>query len=432
MIGVSSRGTLGMPELIAMGVGGMIGGGMFSIMGVAVGVSGHAAPLAFLVGSVISFFGAYCYIKLSLKYRNDGASFTYLERAFPKRLEIAGIAGWAVVVGYIGALALVSLTFGAYAAHLFGMSGSLTAQRLLSIGVLLLFMILNVAGTATMGRVEDFIVYLKIVLLLVLITVGFYTLDTHAFSPLVNKGVPSIFFGGAVIFIAYAGFQFITNAIMETHDPERNIPWSIYISIAIVSIIYVAIAAISVGNLTPEALQGAKEYALAVVAQPILGRAGVILVDIAAILATSSAINATLFGSSRLAAEMATESLAPSVFSFHTHKSSSPIIGIAVITFLGAVFTTFSGLEAIASFSSLTFLLVLIGVAIACYRLRQEVGASVAPIIIGLVLMILVAIALAWNMATTNPMSLVLTAGIYIVVAIAHFVFDRVRESRKR
>jgi amino acid transporter len=178
-------------------------------------------------------------------------------------------------------------------------------------------------------------------------------------------------------------------------------------------------------------LQGAKEYALAVVAKPVLGRIGVILVDVAAILATSSAINATLFGSSRLASEMATESLAPSVFSFHTRKSSSPVVGIIVITVLGAIFTSFSGLEAIASFSSMTFLLVLIGVAIACYRLRREISANGTPIIIGLVLMILVAIALGWNMATTSPMSLILTVGIYIAVAVAHFVFNRVRESKR-
>jgi len=429
--GTDSKGYLGLPELVAIGVGGMIGGGMFSIMGIAVGMSGHAAPLSFLLGSVISFFGAYCYIKLALKYRDDGASFTYLERAFPDKPVIAGIAGWTVVVGYIGTLALVSLTFGAYSAHLFGLSDSILAQRLLSLGVLALFMILNIAGTATMGRVEDIIVYLKLLLLLVLIGVGFFTMNQNSILPLINKGVPSIFFGGAIIFIAYAGFQFITNAIMETRDPERNIPRSIYLSIVIVSLIYVAIATISVGNLTPEALQGAKEYALAVVAKPVLGRIGVILVDVAAILATSSAINATLFGSSRLASEMATESLAPSVFSFHTRKSSSPVVGIIVITVLGAIFTSFSGLEAIASFSSMTFLLVLIGVAIACYRLRREISANGTPIIIGLVLMILVAIALGWNMATTNPMSLVLTAGIYIVVAIAHFVFDRVRESKR-
>jgi amino acid transporter len=94
--------VLKLPELIAMGVGGMIGGGIFCVLGLAVDVSGHAAPLAFLIGSVIALVAGYSYIKLALAFRSNGASFTYFEHAFPEHLSVAGIAGRTVVVGYIG------------------------------------------------------------------------------------------------------------------------------------------------------------------------------------------------------------------------------------------------------------------------------------------------------------------------------------------
>ena len=109
MAAVNSKGVLKLPELIAMGVG----GGIFSVLGLAVDVSGHAAPLAFLINSVIALVAGYSYIKLALAFRSDGASFTYLEHAFPKHLSVTGIAGRTVVVGYIGTLALYAFTLGA-------------------------------------------------------------------------------------------------------------------------------------------------------------------------------------------------------------------------------------------------------------------------------------------------------------------------------
>lgn len=119
----SDQRVLGLPELIAIGVGGMIGGGIFSVLGITVDIAGHAAPLAFAVGSLVAFAAGYSYVKLALAFRDDGASFTYLEHAFPQHPNVAGIAGWTVIVGYVGTLALYAFTFGAYGAHLLGGSG---------------------------------------------------------------------------------------------------------------------------------------------------------------------------------------------------------------------------------------------------------------------------------------------------------------------
>lgn len=370
---------LGLTELIAIGVGGMIGGGIFSILGLAVDVSGHAAPFAFMIGSLIAAIAGYSYVRLALIYRNDGASFTYLEKAFPQQLWIAGIAGWTVVVGYIGTLALYAFTFGAYSSHLFGFAQSPLIQIILSSSGLLLFLGINLIGASTMGKAEDIAVYIKIALLAILATVGLYTINGSRLHPLFDQGGSSVILGGALIFVAFEGFQLITNAVNETRDPERNIPRGLYGSIAITSVIYIVISLVAVGNLDATAIHAAQEYALAAVAKPIMGNLGVVLVDIAAILATASAINATIFGASHLAFQIAHDNLAPKVFSFR-NREGVPIASAVTITILSLLLSALGGLELIASFSSLTFLLVSIAVCVANLKLRGETKSAITPV----------------------------------------------------
>jgi amino acid transporter len=420
------KGALGLKELVAMGIGGMIGGGIFSILGLAVDVAGHAAPLAFLSGSLIALAAGYSYAKLALAFRSDGASFTYLERAFPTRPEVAGIAGWTVVVGYIGTLALYAFTFGAYAGHLLGTPDHAATRALLSLGVLLLFMAINLMGAGTMGRAEDVVVYAKVVLLAVLGVAGFFTVDSSRFVPVFDRGISGALLGGALIFVAYEGFQLITNAVLETRDPDRNVPRGIYGSILITSAIYIAIAVVAVGTLDPAAIKAADEYALAVVARPILGKAGVLLVDLAALLATSSAINATLFGSARLASEMAAERFAPAVFSFRS-RTDVPVAGVTVITILAAFFAGLGSLAVIAAFSSMTFLLVSIGVCVANLRLRRTTGSAALPIVAALGLMSVTVVLLAYYLAANDPMALAFTAAVYLSTTVAHVTFERLR-----
>ena len=427
MPGRSAPRSLGVTELIAMGVGGMIGGGIFSILGLAVETAGHAAPLAFVVGSLVALTAGYSYVGLALRYRSDGASFTYLERAFPSQLWVAGIGGWTVVVGYIGTLALYAFTFGAYGAHLLGLEGVPLARGALAVVVLLGLAAVNLRGAAAMGRAEDIAVYVKITLLAILAGVGMTTVEPERIRPLFDRGVPSVFLAGALVFVAYEGFQLITNAVLESRAPERDIPRGIYGSIAITSLIYVAIAFVAVGSLDPQEIGDAGEYALAVVARPAMGRLGVVLVDIAALLATASAINATVFGASRLASEMATEHLAPTVFSFR-NRHRVPWIGVSAITALGIALTLIGGLEFIAAFSRMTFLLVSIAVSVANLRLRHETGSRLLPIVAGLVLMCVTVGLLVVELLRNDRAALIACVAIYGATAASHLAFSRMRQ----
>ena len=417
---------LGLKELVAMGVGGMIGGGIFSVLGLAVAISGKAAPLAFALGSIIAFTGGYSYIKLALAYKSDGASFTYLERAFPRHTNIAGAAGWTIIAGYVGTLSLYAFTFGAYGADLLGMSGSRTVRLLLSAGVLLLFMLINLHGARTSGVAEDLVVYTKIVLLTVFGVAGMLLVDPSRMTPVFSEGLPSVFIAGALIFVAYEGFELITNAVCETRDPDRNIPRGIYISIAVTSLIYITLTVVAIGNLSLQELTAAEEYALALVAQPIFGDAGHILIGLAALLATSSAINSTSFGASRMMADMAADDKLPHAFSFRT-RSQVPWMAVVILTVFALAFTLIGDLKTIASYASMTFLLVSIGVSVANLRLRKDTGSNIWLVLVGILLMSATAVTLAWYLWLNDKTALIVMGGIYLVVLAFELLFSKRR-----
>jgi len=416
---------LGLTELIAMGVGGMIGGGIFSVLGIAAGISGHATPLAFALGGLIALLAGYSYVQLALAYRDDGASFTYLRHAFPSHPNIAGIEGWTVIVGYIGTLALYAFTFGAYGSDLLGSSDNPQTRTLLSAGVLLFFMVVNLRGVRSSGRTEDLIVYTKIILLALFAIAGMRTVQSDHLIPVFDLGVSSVFIAGATVFVAFEGFQLITNAISEIDKPDKNVPRGIYGSIMVTTLIYVSVALVAIGSMSIQELIDAEEYALAIAAEPVLGNAGRVLIGIAALLATSSAINATVFGASRMMSQMATEKVTPKAFSFRSRTTQVPAVGIITLTALGIAFTTLNSLGTIASFSSLTFLLVSLSVGVANYKLRATTGAKPAIVISGIVVVIMTIALLLVYMWNNERQTLVSIGLLYGAVIVAEFVFSK-------
>lgn len=411
---------LGLKELIAIGVGGMIGGGVFSVMGLAVGVTGNATPIAFLLGGFLALIMGYSYVKLAVAFHSDGASFTYLEHAFPQHKFIGAITGWTVIIGYIGTMALYAFTFGAYASELLGET-STTVRQLLSVGIVVLFMLINLVGTTTLGKTEDLIVYGKILLLGVLAFVGMGSVEIEKMTPLFDHGFMSVFMAAALVFVAFEGFQLITNGVRETKNPKKNIALGIYGSITIVTIIYVVLSLIAVASLSQAELIAAKEYALAVAVEPSMGEMGRILVSIAALLATASAINATMFGASHMMAEMAREHEMPKAFSFR-NRQTVPWIAVITLGALTLAFAYFGSLELIASFSSLTFLFVSLAVNIANYKLRETTGANPYYILLGMLLVLFTIFTLLYYLALHAPQELLWIVSIYISIVVLEVI----------
>ncbi|WP_294946064.1 APC family permease [Sulfurivirga sp.] len=421
--GQQPREALGFKELVAMGVGGMIGGGIFSVLGLSMSEAGHAAPLAFLLGGMVALLTGLSYARLGLHYRSAGGSFTYIEKAFASH-RLAALTGWLLLVGYVGTMALYSYTFGAYGSALLGGGQENPLMRhLLESVVLLSFLGINLWGVKASGHTEDLIVFIKVVILALFAIIGLYTLDVSRLEPLFNQGWVGVVLGAALIFVAYEGFELIPNAINDMEDPERDLGRSIMVAILITATVYVLVSLVAVGNLTPEQIHKYGEYALAVAAQPFLGQAGFVLIGVAALFSTASAINATLFGTARLSHVMARQKDLPQAFSLKSRRNV-PWAALLIITLVTLAFVNLANLDVIAAFASSTFLLLFAAVNGAALRLHRKIGLLWLWPLLGLIAALAAWVALMDYLYRHNPDTLKWVLVFYGAVSVVEWLFS--------
>jgi len=369
---VGSR-KLSLAETVAIGIGGMIGGGIFAVLGLAIAHAGHAVPLTLAVGGAIALLTSLSYAHLGLAFHGDGGSFTYIEHSFA-RPALAAVAGWLLVAGYVGTLALYASAFGAYGATLITGGAPTLLSGALAALVLLIFLAINLGGAKTSGRTELIVVAIKLAILAAFALAGLFSATRQHFVPLLDRGWLAPLTAAALIFVAYEGFELIPNAIDEMENPRVNLKRALVIAILATSAIYVVVALAALGNLTPAQIEHDQEYVLAVAARPTLGEAGFVLIGIAALLSTASAINATLFGAARLAMVMAKEHALPRVFSLRERTRPVPWVALVALTAVALAFALIAPFAIISTFASATFLLIFHAINLSAFNLRRRIG----------------------------------------------------------
>ena len=415
--------AIGLREAVAMGIGGMIGGGIFSVLGLSVEMAGHSSYLAFLVGGLLAGVTGYSYAKLGVTYESEGGSFTYLEKAFSGNL-LPTFGGFLLLAGYVATLSLYAFAFGAYGASLFA-SHSLLLKHLFSSAVILAFVGVNLAGAREAGVSEDLIVAVKLTILVLFTIAGLVFIQRANLVPVFDTGISGTLMGAALIFVAYEGFELIPNSVKEMKDPGRTLPRAIAIAIGSVAMLYVLVALVSVGNLPLSQLLKSKDYALAVAARPFLGQTGFVLIGIAAILSTASAINATLFGTARLGAVMATDRDLPRMFSLREKTKDVPWVSLVFLGGITLLFVNVGSLTNIASASSMVFLTIFFLVNLANTRLAGKTGSSAILSVIGAFFCLVALGVLAAYLYGHARSSLILIGGIYLAVGILSVVFTK-------
>jgi amino acid transporter len=146
----------------------MVGGGIFTILGISVSMIGVFTPLAIILGGVMAMLAAYSYIKLGVYYKDEGASYSFYKKTFPDSPHAASLIGWWVLFGYISTLALYAYTFASYAISGFAFADSEWVRKLVAGVVILVFTLINVWSVNGMGKIEDIMVYSKLVILIVI------------------------------------------------------------------------------------------------------------------------------------------------------------------------------------------------------------------------------------------------------------------------
>ncbi len=424
---IRQNDKLGLKELIAMGVGGMVGGGIFSVLGLSADLAGHGAPIAFALGGLIALLTGWSYARLGLSYKSEGGSFTYLEKAF-KNQNISALGGWLLIVGYIGTLSLYAYTFGVYGkAMLDNGAHSIALQHLFESGILLIFLGVNLYGVKAAGNTEDIIVIVKVVILSLFAVIGLFYMKANHVFPVFNNGGTGVLMGASLIFVAYEGFELIPNAINETKNPGKNIPRGIMYSIVITIFIYILVSLVAIGNLTPSEIIKYKEDALAIAAKPFLGSAGFMLISLGALLSTSSAINATLFGTARLGKVMSEQKALPKLFSMRERTKNIPWVSLVIISTITIIFVNIGDLTIISSFSSSSFLLIFASINLSAFRLRKEIKISTFLPLFGMILCILSWIVLFYYLWEHNKNSLMWIGAFYTGIIILEFIFSKRR-----
>jgi len=411
----SKKSEIGLVAALSIGVGGMIGAGIFSILGVVAGISGPAMPVSFAIGTVVAGLAAYGYAALGKTFPSVGGAVTFLVRAYGEGVW-SGSLNLFQYFSYIITIALYARGFAAYAVTFIALPAKVWA-----VGVVLAFTTINFLGARIMGRAESVIVIIKLAILVVFIAAAFVALPGDGFarlSPATWPGALSIFTGAGMLFVGYEGFGLITNAAANMAEPRRELPRALYGSVAIVSVIYVLVASAVVTNVPLNVLKGLGDSALAVAARPSLGQAGFRLIAIAALLSTASAVNATLFGSTNIAYQIAKNGSLPPAFD--RKLWGRDLEGLFITAAIVLVFVLIFPLSAVASMGSAGFLLVYAAVSIGHMRIRGQTGAKAWPIAASAVTCLALFAVLLYHMIEAAPTSAI---GLGVTAA-GSFVFE--------
>ena len=422
--------ALGISELIAIALGGMVGGGIFTILGISVAMIGVFTPLAIILGGTIASLAAYSYVKLGVYYKDEGATYSFFKKTFPGSPFAASLIGWWVIFGYISTLALYSYTFASYALSGFAIADNEWLRKLVAGAVILAFTLINVWSVKGMGKIEDIMVYTKLVILVIISFVLINNSQTTLPVLIQNNndtGLLSILIVASITFVAYEGFQLVINAVNEMENPERNIPRAIYSAIVLAILIYVVISLGAILAIPFEDIIQNEEYALAAGAGKVLGHWGTDLVILGALLATSSAISGTLFGASRQMSVIAKDGYLPGVLA----RRVNHIPVYAIISMAGfAFFLVLAGsLETILEFGSVTFLLVSLLMAYANYKIRHLTGSSAILTIIAILGLMSGTALIFYYEFSTQHQQMYFIGGLYALLTLGSWLYSRSKAS---
>ncbi len=422
-----SKGKIGFWEACSIGVGGMIGGGIFAVLGLTVLLAHGAAPVAFFIAGLIALITAYSYAKLSVRYPSEGGTIEFIVRAFGPGIFSAWL-NTLLLASYIIMLALYSYAFGSYGAVLIAGAEKLWLKKLLTASVITVFTLLNLLGAYVVGKTEDLMVALKVLILLFFSVLGFLTIDYHRLNPAEYPPVIHIFTGGLIIFLAYEGFELIANTAQDVKEPEKTLPRAFYAAVIFVIFIYVLVAAVAVGNLAPQEVVRAKDYVLAEAAKPFLGNKGFVLISVAALLSTASAINATLYGTARISYLVAKYGEIPRFFGKRIWKGAYE--GLVILSLLTVAAALSFDLENISVAGSLGFLLVFGCVNLANFRLAKQTRANRFWAILGAIGCFSAAAVLVVYNLKTSVQSLYSSAWVFLGTLVFECIYRLVTKRR--
>ena len=459
----SPEAELGLLDATMIGMGAMIGAGIFVLTGLAAEIAGPAAILVFALNGAVTAFTGLSYAELAAAIPKSGGGYAFVREVFDDLPSF--LMGWMLWFAYMIAGALYALGFAPNfieLLHVYGLTAApdeIGAVVLPGVGVgvspglglafvaVLGLVSLNAASTAASGSVETIFTIVKVSILVVFVGFGVTATQFSAaeFQPLFpgEKTATAVLPAMGLTFIAFEGYDLITTVTEEVQNPRENIPKAIFVSLGATVIVYLAVVTVAVGTLGAQGLADAGEAGIATAATsfmptfPVVGNGGAVIV-FGAVFSTLTALNAVVIASSRVAFSMGREGqLLPRFGQLH-HRYGTPFVAIltsAVVMLASVVLPT----QSAGNMSSLFFLLSFVIVNGAVIKLRRErpdmnrpyeMPYYPIPPVLGIVLNLVLTVVLVVFLVRTDPLALVLSVGWILLGVVAYYALDRYRSSR--
>ncbi|MEF8814781.1 MAG: APC family permease [Halovenus sp.] len=459
----SPEAELGLLDATMIGMGAMIGAGIFVLTGLAAEIAGPAAILVFALNGVVTAFTGLSYAELAASIPKSGGGYAFVREIFDDLSSF--IMGWMLWFAYMIAGALYALGFAPNFLELLHVYGvvpppdqvggivvpvvdtAVPTAFLLAFVAVLGLVALNAVSTAASGSVETIFTIIKVSILLVFVAFGLSSpmFSGAEFQPLFpeGSGAAAVLPAMGLTFIAFEGYDLITTVTEEVENPRENIPKAIFVSLVATVIVYLAVVAVAIGTLGASGLAEAGEAGIAAAATsfmptglPIIQNGGALIV-FGAVFSTLTALNAVVIASSRVAFSMGREGqLLPSFGQLH-HRYGTPFVAIlaSAVVMLGSVALP---TQSAGNMSSLFFLLSFIIVNVAVIRLRRErpnmnrpyeMPFYPAPPVIGVALNLILTGVLVEYLIRTDPLALGLSVAWILLGGVAYFILRRVRAS---
>ena len=409
-----------------LGIGAMVGAGIFALLGEAAVIAGSAVWLSFLFAGIVAALLGYTVVKLGVRYPSSGGLIAYLIEGFGNG-RLVGIASW---LGYFAAIvivcSMVAVAFGSYATSLFiGDDAAGWWDNVFTSAVVVAMAGINLIGSRVVDRAQSLIVVVLLAVFAVFIAVTIVDID---FDLLAFSGYPpfsDILASVALTFFAYLGFSVITFAAGDLRDPARELPRAMYVALGVTTVTYVLISIGVFGTLTVDEAVGYGETAIAEAARPALGDAGFTMMAIAALLATSSSVNATLYASGGLTAMLAQVGQFPAFFGRGSRLG--PHAGLLITAAIVLVVSNLVDLSAIASVGSACSLLIFLLVGIAGYRRRADTGSRAVIVLAAIAVTAVVLAFFAVDILRNAPETFIAIVAITLLSVALDLVWKRAR-----
>jgi basic amino acid/polyamine antiporter, APA family len=387
--------TLGLVDVIMIGIAGMIGGAIFVLVGPAIGLAGSAVIIAFVINGIITLFTAMGYAELGSAMPEAGGGYLWVREGLPR--PNAFISGWMAWFAHIVAGSLYSVGYGSFQFSLLQMLGIIGDQPLLGIIPLdkliaLLsisaFTYVNVKGASETGKLGIIVTAIQLGTIFALIAAGFLSISNNPnWSSNVMSNFAPIGIGGIVAamgltFIAFEGYEIIVQTGEEVKNPKKNIPRAIFISLTLVVLLYCLVAFVSVGAISPQDTGGISAWkfigqngdlGISKAAELFLPYGSLIILA-GGIVSSLAALNATSYSSARVAFAMGRHYNLPYQLSEVHHKFKTPYVATIISGIIMAVMAYALPLTEIALASGVIFLLLFTQVNISVITIRRMYG----------------------------------------------------------